>query len=206
MDKFVTREKRRDPTPPPAKRSRQEAQKDYDANKRERSVQQSWFKDFPWLMSDGDTLYCTTCRSVYGPLVIKKLPEMYHKRANGAFVKGSKSIRRDGLTDHNTSKNHEYADRINKARQNPKNTEANRSLQMMYGKDLPRLEKMFINAHAIVKNNRPITDFLWHCTADEKKGLDMGNTYRNDTSCKEFIVAEAEVTQEIIQNLRKLNS
>ena len=44
-----------------------------------------------------------------------------------------------------------------------------------------------------IKNNRPISDFLWLCQLDEMKGLSIGQTYRNVASAKMFINAIAEV-------------
>ena len=46
-----------------------------------------------------------------------------------------------------------------------------------------------------MKHCRPITDFVRMCQADTKKGLELGDTYRNDMSCKQFITAIAEVTR-----------
>ena len=46
-----------------------------------------------------------------------------------------------------------------------------------------------------MKHCRPITDFVRMCQADAKKGLELGDTYRNDMSCKQFITAIAEVTR-----------
>jgi hypothetical protein len=65
----------------------------------------------------------------------------------------------------------------------------------MNSKSFERLNKLFINAHSIAKHSRPVTDFEWLCQADEKKGLDIGSTYRNSKSCKEFMVAISEVVR-----------
>ncbi|CAC5360735.1 unnamed protein product [Mytilus coruscus] len=51
---------------------------------------------------------------------------------------------------------------------------------------------MFRTCHAMVKNNRPLSDFNWMCQLDEMKGLLIGNTYRNSSSAKTFIRAIAE--------------
>lgn len=51
----------------------------------------------------------------------------------------------------------------------------------------------FRTCHAIAKHRRPFTDYVWQCTLDAQKGLDVGNTYRNDKACKQFVRAIAEV-------------
>ena len=40
--------------------------------------------------------------------------------------------------------------------------------------------KLFMNAHAIARHSRPYTDFVWMWTLDDMKGIQIGNTYRND--------------------------
>jgi hypothetical protein len=45
----------------------------------------------------------------------------------------------------------------------------------------------------MVKNNRPLSDFVWLYQLDEMKGMNVGQTYRNVTSAKMFINAIIEV-------------
>ena len=52
---------------------------------------------------------------------------------------------------------------------------------------------MFRTCHAMVKNNRPLSDFVWLYQLDEMKGMNVGQTYRNVTSAKMFINAIIEV-------------
>ena len=47
--------------------------------------------------------------------------------------------------------------------------------------------KLLRNAHAIARHSRPCTDFVWMCTLDDMKGVQIGNTYRNDKQCATFI-------------------
>ena len=62
-----------------------------------------------------------------------------------------------------------------------------------------QLALLFRNAHAIAKAGRPFTDMEWMCALDEKKGLDMGMSYRTDKKCCEFIQCIAEEQQAILQ-------
>ena len=52
---------------------------------------------------------------------------------------------------------------------------------------MQRLALLFRNAHAIAKaGGRPFSDMEWMCAPDEKKGLDVGASYRTDKKCCEF--------------------
>lgn len=46
--------------------------------------------------------------------------------------------------------------------------------------------------HALIKNNRPLSDFTMICDLDEMKGYDLGRTYRNINSAV-FIQCIADV-------------
>ena len=56
---------------------------------------------------------------------------------------------------------------------------------------MQQLALLFRNAHAIAKAGRPFSDMEWMCELDEKKGLDVGASYRTD-KCSEFIHCIAE--------------
>lgn len=95
--------------PIPAKRTivdTKEKNKDYDKNKRRRTIVPSWKEEFKWLISDetatnSGKLYCQQCRGVYGPLAIRKTASDRIKRyANGPFVVGSTNLKHDALTTH----------------------------------------------------------------------------------------------------------
>lgn len=51
-----------------------------------------------------------------------------------------------------------------------------------------KFEKLFRNSYVIVKVSRFLLDFIWIVRFDEKKGIDVGQIYRNVNSCKEFFV------------------
>jgi hypothetical protein len=51
------------------------------------------------------------------------------------------------------------------------------------------LAYLFRNAHAIAKQNRPLTDYKWLCQVDKSKGLDIGNTYQTEHMAREYVVA-----------------
>ncbi len=204
MDKFVTKTPRDQTEPenqPAAKKQKvdkKEANKTYDATKRNRTVQSDWFTEFPWLIEKDQTLYCNVCRSVYGPLVIHRLPQCYAKCGKGAFVVGSKSLKHDGLEKHNKSDNHKYAAKVKKAREEEKGeSDIEKGLRKQLGDNFDKLKNLFHDAHAIAKKCRPLSDFEWHCQLNLVKKQDIGVTYHNRKSCQEFIVAMAEMAREL---------
>ena len=42
------------------------------------------------------------------------------------------------------------------------------------------MTNLFRNVHALIKKRCPFTDFIWMCELDEIKGVDIGETYRNE--------------------------
>ena len=64
---------------------------------------------------------------------------------------------------------------------------ADNCLSSLHRADYDRLCLLFRNAHSIAMHSKSFKDFVWLCSLDEKKGLKIGNTYRNDKQCKLFI-------------------
>ena len=152
-----------------------------------------------------DTMYCLHCRAIYGPMAAKKPlnGDKYSKYSNGPFVKGCFSLRRDGLQSHGDSVGHKEAAAIYRAKtatpEEKANFAAEKMISTMNEKTFKRLQKFFLTTHAIVKNCRPLTDYEWILKLDERKEMDIGQTYRNYKACKEFMVAIAEVTRREIE-------
>ena len=65
---------------------------------------------------------------------------------------------------------------------------------------LPQLCLLFRNAHALAKTGRSFTDFTWLCDLDEAKGLNIGQTYRNDNRAREFLAAIATDARSKVSN------
>ncbi|KAG1696995.1 tRNA-cytidine(32) 2-sulfurtransferase [Nymphon striatum] len=207
-----------------AKISQKEKDDVYETTKRKRGVVGSWKTEFPWLLvsekssssrstatddvqstpSEPAKLYCNPCRSVYGPLANPKrlAKDKYNKYANGPFVVGCSNLRHGALVCHQNSEGHKHAIMIQTAKASkPGDIPADRALAKLNDKNFERLGKLFRNAHAIVKNCRPMTDFTWMAKLDKAKDVDIGDTYLNDKSCKEIIVAIAESTRHPIEQL-----
>lgn len=59
-----------------------------------------------------------------------------------------------------------------------------------------KLNRMFRSCHALMMNVRPITYFIWMCDLDERKGIELGNTYRTRDSVVEFVKCIAHAVSE----------
>ena len=68
-----------------------------------------------------------------------------------------------------------------------KKTTAHKMLMSLKEHTRKDLEIKFRNVHAIVKNNRPISDYKWWNDLDVAKGLQHGITYNNLSSATLFI-------------------
>ena len=198
--------------PPPVKKVKTKedislANKKYDAEKRHRTFQTSWTSEFQWVLYDNknEKMYCQTCRSVYGPLALKKkqpgnVPDRYTKYAAGPLVTGCSNLRKSVLTGHKESDGHKEAEVILASRKaKPGETIAEKSLQKINQEAFDRLVNLFRNAHAIAYHSRPFKDFTWMCNLDEKKGVNVGCTYRNDKQCKVFVDAIAAVERKDLE-------
>ncbi|XP_046565011.1 zinc finger protein 862-like [Haliotis rubra] len=78
---------------------------------------------------------------------------------------------------------------------------AEKSLQTLNSAVFERLEKLFRVAYiALLKIQGPFLDYEWMCCLEGKLGVDLGPTYSNRTSCKEFMVSIAEVERQKIED------
>ncbi|XP_063733444.1 zinc finger protein 862-like [Eleginops maclovinus] len=180
-----------------------EVNKAYDATKRKRSVVPAWKAEFPWLIVDeSETLFCLPCQTVYGPHAeTRQQRDIFRKRSQGSFVKGCQNLKHDTLVCHQRSDGHKEAQEKYEARNKKKGESiAEKTIETLNTKVFQKLKILFINAHALAMHCRPVSDFKWMCEMDEKKGLDLGSTYRNEKSCKEFLVAIAEITRLAIED------
>ena len=180
---------------PPAKKKADEkpaSSKQYEET-RVRKFQKAWLTKFNgWLRYDNETelMFCVLCER-YGPKDQK-------------FVKGCTSLRMESLKTHASSKVHARSVEADKAaKSRPGTTPVVRLLQQMNAEAIEKLRILFRTAHAVAKHSRPFTDYVWLCNLDEKKGLNIGQTYRTDVKCREFIGAIAEVERMKLENLAK---
>ena len=179
-----------------------QADRDYDRTKRKRTFQSNWTTEFPWVIYDGKcNIYCQPCRSCYSDLSISRLPDkgMFRKYSKGQLVTGCSNLKRSVLVDHDASQGHILATEHVKSRAHkPGESEAEKCIEKLNSAAFAKLSILFRTSHALAKKNRPFSDFNWMTVLDQLKGLHVGDTYRNDKLCRQFVRAISEV------ELRKL--
>ena len=142
---------------------------EYESSKRVvRSYCTEWEKDRPWLKLTDDGMVCLACQA-HGDKTV-----MYQ------FINGCVTYKLDSIQKHQKSKGHEKSLLIEKAK-NESKAELKAS--------------NFRNVHAMVHHSRPLGDCVWMCELDEMKGVQLGNTYRNQKSANVFIKATLCITE-----------
>ena len=152
-----------------------------------RQFKDQWLTAFPWLLFEEGKMFCTVCTSQEG--------------TSGQFVDGSTSFRRYSLSHHAERYISTGLYTIESIYYLPENNSIQHKscMHTLSGHTsnaehavMQRLALLFRNAHAIAKAGRPFSDMEWMCALDEKKGLDVGASYRTDKKCCEFIHCIAE--------------
>lgn len=162
---------------------------DYEKNKRPmRDFRLEWTEGRPWLKNSTDQgMTCTYCTA---------------QKFNNNFVSGCTSGKKDSITKHEKSDQHRRAEAIYIAKTKPRSSsEAGKIIQTLNAAAFEKLNHMFRTCHALVMNDRPLSDFDWICDLDEAKGLVIGKTYRHTTnsySPKQFVHAIAETAYQTV--------
>jgi hypothetical protein len=123
---------------------------------------------------------------------------------------GCTNFRISTIEDHETSAMHRNAIAIETAKSalasasDIRAMDAGKALMSLKTAEKARIMYLMRNAHAVIKHNRPISDYTWPCMLDRTKELDIGQTYLNNKAALEFIKAIAAVesnkTVKILQN------
>ena len=77
----------------------------------------------------------------------------------------------------------------------PGDTPAEKVLMVLNKQQIERLKHLFRTCHALAKNSRPFTDYLWLRELDAQKGVDIGTTNRNDKAAQTFTHYIGEVVR-----------
>jgi hypothetical protein len=132
-------------------------------------------------------MFCIFCEK-YGP-------------SDQNFVKGCSSLRVESLKVHSQSAVHAKSEQVVKATtSNPGTTPIEQAIQTLNASAVEKLQIFFCTCHTLAKHCRPFADYVWLCELDEKKGIDIGPTYRTALKCRKFTDAISEVGR---QNFEK---
>jgi hypothetical protein len=177
-------------------------QKNYEVNRCPRKFNSKWTENRDWLVYDADknVMKCMLCIGQYG-----ETPQQSNLQGQNKFLTGCSNFRVSAITDHEKSNGHIRATEIKSAKSsNVASSAAGKALLQMREADRQRLSILFRNAHAIMKNNRPLSDYDWLCTLDKAKHQEIGSTYLNSKAALKFIEAmslvESEKTADLVAN------
>ena len=119
----------------------------------------------------------------------------------GSFVVGSPVFKLECIKAHNSSADHMKWALREKAESNPGSSVADKMMDQLGRATFDKMCKLLRNAHAITRHSRPYTDFVWMCTLDDMKGVQIGNTYINDKQCATFIHHSAQAQRDEIKKM-----
>ena len=154
---------------------KKEKSKANEAN-RVRPLTEGWKKDRPCLVFDykNSSMTCSVCIEVYGNTKVGSS----NLKSQHTFLTGCTNRRVSAVTDNETSKYHLQAVERTSAKQSTdkevKKSNAGKALNILQQANRHRMAYLFRNAHAVAKQNKPLTDYKWPCDIDRAKGLDVG--------------------------------
>jgi hypothetical protein len=97
---------------------------------------------------------------------------------------------------HETSEQHLRSVDKQSAKENSTvNSAAAKIVQSLNKNVFNRMTNLFRNVHALIKKRRPFTDFIWMCELDEIKGVDIGDTYRNEKQVLVIVLVMIELVE-----------
>ena len=93
---------------------------------------------------------------------------------------------------------------VKHAKDQPEQTEGHKILVKLNEQIQKQVINKVRNVHAIVKHNRPISDFVWLNDMDKTKWFDYGQVYNNQSADTQFLESIANVKKrKIIWLVRK---
>jgi hypothetical protein len=99
----------------------------------------------------------------------------------------SSNFKLESVISHETSEQHLRSLGKQSVKENSTvNSAAAKIVQSLNKNVFNRMTNLFRNVHALIKKRHPFTDFIWMCELDEIKGVDIGETYRNEKQVVNF--------------------
>ena len=141
-------EREPDPGPPPSKKQQPA-----------RKFSERWYYDAKgnkrdWLSVKENVMFCTTCQT-YGKDKMSRTSK---------FVTGCTSMKIESVVSHERTASHTSNITISRAKSLPlEQTPSVQALTKLSDVNLLKMRLLFFNAHAIAKQARPISDYVWMC-------------------------------------------
>ena len=172
-------------------------QKVYDKCKRQRTVQETWLKDYDWAVYDTNEneLYCGVCR---------KYPSLHDR--DSSLVKGIKGkYRKETLKFHSKSIKHVKCVEHDLIKTQAGPSQLAQAVRKAKEKNSEVYEKLFNTAYYIALEGEPMTKFSSLCDLQEKNGLNLGSNYRNNHACGNFVSSISETLKtDCVTDLEKV--
>ncbi|KAG1685114.1 Zinc finger protein 862 [Nymphon striatum] len=174
--------------------------KQYDKTKRVRKFLPKWQIGRPWLIDSAAGMVCKLCTDNKDALSRQGLLK------SRTFISGCVSYKAESISLHEKSSAHVQATKIIKRKEHPETAPAKIAQLQLHKANSEKLTLLFRNTHALAKHRKSFRDYLWLCELDEVKGLTLGKTYRNETSCRTFTKYIAEsAKQDLTGQISKTN-
>ena len=117
-----------------------------------------------------------------------------------SFFYGTDNFRTEFLNAHHLSEAHANASLMEATSGSPGSRATTELMVRTMSKvTLGRVENLFRSCHAIAKTGRPLKDFLWMCSLDDMKGVDIGPVFRTSKSARTFTYFIAEVERRTLR-------
>ncbi|KAF4024459.1 hypothetical protein G4228_016278 [Cervus hanglu yarkandensis] len=165
---------------------------DHYLPKRNNQFLKIWLKKYPWLVYDEilNLMFCGLCRK-HG---------VTSKGNQVSFFYGTDNFRTEFLNAHHLSEAHAKASLMEATSGSPGSRATTELMVRTMNKvTLGRVENLFRSCHAIAKTGRPLKDFLWMCSLDDMKGVDIGPVFRTSKSARTFTYFIAEVERRTLR-------
>jgi hypothetical protein len=163
----------------PSVKRKDTCRKDYFSDyekKRARNFSLKWTENLEWLANTDEGIVCNWCRK-----------HSADHDSKSSFIKGCQSYKIDAIVKHEESKVHIRSREIEKQLVTPiQKSDAANILMTLNQNNSEKLGRMIRTCHALVMNNRPISDCLWLNYLDEKKGLDVGTENHVNSSLAQY--------------------
>lgn len=187
---------------------KKEKSKLYETNRPARKLNKKWQENRPWLKFENDTMTCSVCLDYYINTNKPGSSGLQRVRGQNTFITGCTNRKISAVLDHEISNAHEKAilSMHSKTVTNEEKITSNagKALLSLKHAEREKLRILFVNTHAIIKNNRPLRDFPWLCKLDILKGLDLGDTYQNQKAALDFMTAIGQASSD--KTVKLINS
>ena len=176
--------------PSPAK-TYPETRRRYEAN-RPRNFLPQWETQYPWVDFKDGEMFCRVCRA-YPSLA---------KTSSTLFKGVTGKVRSETLKYHHRAKEHVRCEVREANERNPAEVPLRKMVKKLNKDSEARMKVLFKTAFYIAKEKDAFNKFTSRLDYAESLGVDVGEMYRNDKSCRIFVdsiaaVEEADVASEV---------